>query len=194
MPPEWRKLCHQPLSCTGWIIELARRLAQLQRICARETTELFQFGSAAQAIALGGLFFPEAFVAGTRQWIAQQSGVSLEQLELSVAIEDDARAAEVADCNSFVFSGLWLSSASWVRGALCAVADGVATALPPVRLRWLAPQPAHAPVVTLKTPVYQDRTRAEFLFSLELPIDATLSVATLVQRGVALLVFSPSKL
>jgi dynein heavy chain 1 len=191
VPRVWRKLCHAPMSVPSWIADIARRLAQLQRVCARNVADMFSFDSEVRALSLGALFFPEAFFAGTRQATAQATGVSLERLELHVSVEENASAAAATTSGgTFLFTGISLSSASWANGALCAVASGMPTTLPSLRFQWRVVDSAAAAQrqALFSVPVYHDHTRAEYLFTMQLP--SAVAADVLVQRGVAAAVWS----
>jgi hypothetical protein len=207
VPSSWRSLCHLPLSVSGWVADLARRVAQLHRCCGRDAADLFRFGSLHFALDLGCLFFPEAFVAGTRQVVAQKTKTSLELLELDVSMCDDASSAAAAECaDSFVFTGATLFSAAWLDGAISVQTESASVALPPMRMRWLplraaadrdavasasasasgSPQAARP---KLSIPVYQDGSRHEYLFSMDLPHHPSIPSSVLIQRGVAIAVW-----
>ncbi len=106
-----------------------------------------------------------------------------------------------------MFTQVVLYGAGWVDGAL-ALSDQVSVTLPPMRFRWVpaagsgTPLPAGAASASasasnasatalMQLPVYQDTTRLDYLFSIELPRPVTLPAHVLVQRGVALVVWSP---
>ncbi len=203
VPPSWRSLCHVPLSVSGWIADLARRVAQLHRCCGRDAADLFRFGSLHFALDLGCLFFPEAFVAGTRQVVAQKTKTSLELLELDVSMCDDASGAAAAECaDSFVFTGATLFSAAWADAAISVQTESASVALPPMRMRWLPLRAADAAAAAsasagaarpkLAIPVYQDGSRHEYLFSMDLPHHAFIPSSVLIQRGVAIAVWKPT--
>ena len=53
---------------------------------------------------MGGLFVPEAYITATRQYVAQEHSISLEELELSVNVKDDNTAPNT-DNRTFTVSG-----------------------------------------------------------------------------------------
>jgi dynein heavy chain 1 len=80
------------MAVSGWIVDLARRLAQLDHIASLDNLNNVE-------VWLGGLFFPEAYITATRQAVAHRKKWSLETLHLRVDIE------RVNDPNSFVVDG-----------------------------------------------------------------------------------------
>ena len=197
VPPNSPRMCNVfVLLHSGWVADLTRRLNHLTARVHRGPAT-FQFGSAAQAVWLGGLMAPEGFVAGTRQVIAQRRGWSLEALKLHVMVEASEAGASAVDEDSFVMTGLMLYGAGWGDGTLT-LSDQVVVALPPLRFRWVAitaaPSAAAGSTALITLPVYQDATRLDYLFSIDLPhAPATLPAAVLVQRGAALTVWSPAR-
>jgi dynein heavy chain 1 len=63
-----------------FIVDLQARLKQLHSIASDPV--------ARRGIWLGGLFRPEAYITATRQAVAHAKGWSLEQLTLSLDVED----------------------------------------------------------------------------------------------------------
>jgi hypothetical protein len=187
IPSSWRRLCSQPLSVSGWVADLCSRLAQLHRICSRDAGKMFDFSTSQSAVSLGCLFFPEAFVAGTRQSVSQQSGVSLDLLEMHISV-DESSSANAVDSSSFLFTDLTLLGSAWTNGSISAFGD-IGSPLPTLRMHWRARDVKPADLIAV--PVYHDRTRAEYLFSIELPVDKSTSVDSLVQRGVAIAAWAP---
>lgn len=80
------------MSISEWIPNLARRLAQLDRIAALDTFNHVE-------VWLGFLFFPEAYITATRQAIAHRKRWSLETLDLRLDIE------RVNDPEAFIVDG-----------------------------------------------------------------------------------------
>lgn len=92
VPAHWQKY-KMPRGCSigSFVTDLKNRLAQLEAI-ARDPISR-------RGIWLGGLFQPEAYITATRQAIAHQKGWSLEQLVLSLEVEDSS------GIESFVIEG-----------------------------------------------------------------------------------------
>ena len=74
-----------------FVTDLTARLKQLEVIASSPDAQ--------RGIWLGGLFQPEAYITATRQAIAHQKGWSLEQLLLSLDVEESTGA------ESFVVEG-----------------------------------------------------------------------------------------
>jgi dynein heavy chain 1 len=83
---------NKAMSVSEWILNLARRLVQLDTIATMDNLSNVE-------VWLGGLFFPEAFVTATRQAVAHQKRWSLETLQLRLDIE------RVNDPGAFVVDG-----------------------------------------------------------------------------------------
>lgn len=63
VPPTWKTVVNEKLLINQWMTDFTRRVLQFQQL-----TQTDKFMSAfTDALWLGGLFSPEAFVAGTRQ-------------------------------------------------------------------------------------------------------------------------------
>ena len=88
VPSTWRRYT-VPASVTAveWMKDFAERVRQLRRFS--ESANLRD-----EAVWLGGLFAPEAYVTATRQLIAQSNAWSLEQLNMHVCVGDGAAPAE----------------------------------------------------------------------------------------------------
>lgn len=84
---------------------------------------------------LGGLFNPEAYITATRQFVAQTNGWSLEELNLSVTIEDPESKQGFDDC-SFALAGLKLQGAKSFKNKL-SLESSVLTDLPLVYIQWI---------------------------------------------------------
>ena len=81
IPLHWLKFkTAKGLGVGQFISNLVARLSQLEAIATRPELK--------RVIWLGGLFQPEAYITATRQTVAHQKGWSLEQLVLSLDVED----------------------------------------------------------------------------------------------------------
>lgn len=67
------------MAVSGWIADLARRLAQLDNIAIMDNLNNVE-------VWLGGLFYPEAYITATRQTVAHRKKWSLETLHLRLDI------------------------------------------------------------------------------------------------------------
>jgi len=68
------------MAVSGWIADLARRLAQLDNIANMDSLNNVE-------VWLGGLLYPEAYITATRQAVAHRKKWSLETLHLRLDIE-----------------------------------------------------------------------------------------------------------
>jgi len=78
LPKNW-KMWVTELSVTPWIIDLVKRINQLSTLNNSK-----DFGKS--NLWLGGLFYPEAFLTATRQYVAQCIKVPLDELILNVSL------------------------------------------------------------------------------------------------------------
>jgi len=81
-------------SLAQYIADLTARLGQLEDL-AKET-------DTSKGVWLGGLFQPEAYITATRQTVAHQNGWSLEQLSVSVTLD------QTSDKDAFVIEGEYI--------------------------------------------------------------------------------------
>lgn len=80
------------MAVSGWIADLARRLAQLDNIAKMDNLNNIE-------VWLGGLFYPEAYITATRQAVAHRKKWSLETLHLRLDI------GCVSDPGAFIVDG-----------------------------------------------------------------------------------------
>jgi len=78
LPKNW-KMWVTDLNVTHWIIDLVKRINQLSTLNNSK-----DFGKS--NMWLGGLFYPEAFLTATRQYVAQCIKVPLDELILNVSL------------------------------------------------------------------------------------------------------------
>lgn len=187
LPSHWR--CYTvPHGCTviQWITDFSDRIKQLQKV----STSSISGGTAALKnlhVWLGGLFNPEAYITATRQYVAQANGWSLEELSMEVTIADkDDVPAPLDEC-SFGVTGLKLQGAECKKNQLY-LTYVISTDLQLTTLRWIktvAEDQKTVPKVTL--PVYLNTTRAELLFTVDLPTASEHKGHSFYERGVALI-------
>jgi dynein heavy chain 1 len=171
-----------------FINDLSRRLVQLEAIAAAS--------DARQGIWLGGLFQPEAFLTATRQTIAHQRGWSLEQLELSLEVEENAETdsfpiegehfSGVSESLLMIVTGLKLEGAAWENGRL-ALNDGQSVSLKSSQLTWRKQGEIRERYGLVNIPVYLNSDRSDVLFSVDLAAEG-LSQTVVAQRGVCITV------
>lgn len=176
------------MAVSGWIADLARRLAQLDSIAALDNLNNVE-------VWLGGLFYPEAYVTATRQAVAHRKKWSLETLNLRLDIErvNDPGAFivdgkfclfEIQPNTSLIpFVGLALEGASWATDKLV-LNDGEAVRLNPSQIRWIqSDEESREGFVNL--PVYLNNDRSDVLFTVDLPFDNSAG-ALVAMRAVCL--------
>jgi len=78
LPKNW-KMWVTDLNVTHWIIDLVKRINQLSTLNNSK-----DFGKS--NMWLGGLFYPEAFLTATRQYVTQCIKVQLDELVLNVSL------------------------------------------------------------------------------------------------------------
>lgn len=177
IPNHWRRYkVTKSMAVSGWIVDFARRLVQLDQIASLDNFNDLE-------VWLAGLFFPEAYITATRQTIAHRKKWSLETLHLRLDIE------RVNDPNSFVVDGtcfilytrpscvlvclgLILEGASWADDRLV-LNDGDSVRLNPSQLRWvLADEDSTNTRDMANLPVYLNSDRSDILFTVNLPFDS----------------------
>ena len=76
IPKGWKRYTFwESIDVTAWISDLKKRLEQFEKLIS--TNDWHKKG-----VWLGGLLFPEAFMTATRQYVAQNTKSSLDELEL----------------------------------------------------------------------------------------------------------------
>ncbi|ORX39193.1 dynein heavy chain, N-terminal region 1-domain-containing protein [Kockovaella imperatae] len=171
IPSHWRRYkTPNGLDVGQFVSNLIERLTQLESIASRP--------EAKRSIWLGGLFQPEAYVTATRQTVAHQKGWSLEQLILSLDVEEDG------DPDAFTVQGLKLEAAAWQDGLL-RLNDGQSVLLGPSQLTWVRKDVMPARKHAVNVPVYLNGDRAAVLFSVDLETEG-LDQAVVAQSGVCL--------
>jgi dynein heavy chain 1 len=176
IPNHWRRYkVAKSMAVSGWIVDLARRLVQLDHIASLDNLNNVE-------VWLGGLFFPEAYITATRQAVAHRRKWSLETLHLRLDIE------RVNDPNSFVVDGpcfilhsrasclfvspgLILEGASWASDRLV-LNDGDTVRLNPSQLRWVQTDDSTNTRDLVNLPVYLNSDRSDVLFTVDLPFDS----------------------
>jgi len=171
IPDHWRRYkVNKAMAVSGWIVNFARRLAQLDNIATLDNLNNLE-------VWLGGLFFPEAYITATRQAVAHKKKWSLETISLRLDIE------RVNDPAAFIVDGLVIAGAAWATDRLV-LNDGETVRLNASQIRWVqADDTARGHILNL--PVYLNNDRSDVLFTVDLPFDG--SAGTLVaMRAVCL--------
>ncbi|KAF8238396.1 dynein heavy chain protein 1 [Tricholoma matsutake] len=171
IPDHWRRYkVNKTVAVSGWIADLARRLAQLDNIAKMDNLNNIE-------VWLGGLFYPEAYITATRQAVAHRKKWSLETLHLRLDI------GCVSDPGAFIVDGLVIEGASWEADKLVSN-NGDAVRLDPSQIRWVQfDEDSRSGHVNL--PVYLNGDRSDVLFTIDLPFD-TSAGALVSMRAVCL--------
>jgi hypothetical protein len=122
---------------------------------------------------------------------------SLENLELQLEIIDPSKQMQVPiDQNSFVAKGLTLEAAGWDYSQSClSVTIDMSTSLPLTKFTWKIKDEkttqTNAKQVQQQVliPIYLNDTRAEFLVSIDLNVNTSVSSTTIYLRGTAITVW-----
>merc|ERR1719347_1335820 len=184
IPESWaRYKVPQSCSVASWIADFSQRVKQLQRVSASVANN-----SAAAlktvTVWMGGLFNPEAFITATRQCVAQANSWSVEELSLDVTVADEADQPSFDDC-SFAVEGLKLSGAV-CRANQLMISSEISTNLHLTRLRWIRNTEANSNNL-IELPVYLNSSRANLLFTVNLPLAAGQKKTDFHERGVAII-------
>merc|ERR1712013_526156 len=184
IPKSWLRY-KVPTSCSvaAWVTDFAQRVKQLTKV-----SSAVQGNSAAAlktvTVWMGGLFNPEAFITATRQCVAQANSWSLEELSLDVTVADEADQPSFDDC-SFAVEGLKLSGAV-CRGNQLALSSEISTNLHLTRLRWARNTEGDSGSL-IQLPVYLNSSRANRLFTVNLPLAVGQKKTDFHERGVAII-------
>ena len=167
-----------------YLANLSARLTQLE--------DLAKGADDRKSVWLGGLFQPEAYITATRQTVAHKNGWSLEQLSLSVALNQtsDVDAFSIEGKLKFTIpnaiadvAGLKLEGADW-SGSGLTLNDGRPVALGASQLNWRKTDAVNSDKKTVNLPVYLNGDRADVLFAVDL--SSSLGQDAVAQRGVCL--------
>jgi len=189
LPGSWKSAI-KDLSPAQWVDDFAKRVEHIAKISQTPIKEYEKMN-----IWLGGLFSPEAFVAATRQAVAQNHNWSLETLYLKVTVDDKSLGAD-----GFSFDGLTLYGSAWKENAL-AISNEASTSLPPTRFTWIRRQKSQEleeqeeekrGETYVTVPVYLDQTRQTFLFAVRLRRPPSIPASVWSQRGTCITVWTSS--
>eukprot|EP00928_Gymnodinium_smaydae_P025254 TRINITY_DN20180_c0_g1_i4.p1 TRINITY_DN20180_c0_g1~~TRINITY_DN20180_c0_g1_i4.p1 ORF type:complete len:4280 (-),score=1133.62 TRINITY_DN20180_c0_g1_i4:296-13135(-) len=182
VPAQWRKFKMADVTMTDWISDFIKRCEQLQ--------EIYDQSNNFQGIQVwfGGLFFPEAFLTASRQAVAENLGVSLEELLLVMDIGNTDR-----DKQSFLVKGLYMEGATWDQqnGCLATTAE-LSVSMPLTRLRWTHRDTDEYKRTTeyLKLAIYLNRERNSIVCPCSLRTPKEIPVAMWIQRSVCLTIWT----
>jgi dynein heavy chain 1 len=186
VPAHWKKYkTPRGISIGAFIADLKNRLSQLETIATDPTRR--------RGIWLGGLFQPEAYITATRQAIAHQKGWSLEQLVLSLDVEESAGAESfvvegkqrnLERMTRKLMPGLKLAGATWSDGRL-KLSDGQPVSLKASQITWTKREVETKKQEGVNLPVYLNGDRSDVLFSIDLDTDGV-GQDVVAQRGLCL--------
>ena len=176
----------------NWISDLKRRLDQLASLTSGGAASRAALrGSSSTSVWLGGLLYPGAFVAATRQVEAQSLGVSLEELHLEVIVGSDEPAE-----NGYMITGLALEGGATFDAGVLQPSSLMRQSLPASTFRWTRVG-EHASSGTnrgengkpaVEVPVYLNSTRLNFVLKVELA--SAVPAQVFAKRGTALIAWS----
>ena len=177
VPSVWQIYSTLELNITEWILDLRNRINQLNTI-----TRADDYGKS--NLWIGGLIFPEAYLTATRQSVAQELSVPLDELVLSVELVKDT---SIVDKCSFVLKGLCIEGAEWdYETSKLIMTDNLFCQLPPFLLKWTIKKDTDLSKM-FPIPVYLNNSRKNLLFSVHIRNDSVLSDSDWYQRGIALI-------
>jgi dynein heavy chain 1 len=178
LPDTWGKYSGAlaKIPTTMWVTDFVKRVEMMSKLGVTPADKYSDLD-----IWLGGMKNPEAFVAATRQSVAQAHKWSLEDLEMRVTVADSA-----ARTDSFTFTGLELHGASWANKSLAIDNTDLSFRVPPTRFTWVHKTKATKEGEVVRTPVYMDHTREKYLFATNLACPKDIPISVWSQRGVAL--------
>jgi dynein heavy chain 1 len=178
------------LAVGNWVSDLTRRLDQLASLTSGGAAALAALrGSSTSSVWLGGLFYPGAFVAATRQVEAQRLGVSLEELHLKVAVGGGAE-------NGYSITGLALEGGASFEGGALQPSTLMRQALPGTLFRWTKvgasgeekEEESKKQEDLVEVPVYLNSSRLNFVLKVELA--SAVPAQVFATRGTALVAWS----
>jgi dynein heavy chain 1 len=177
VPSVWQTYPTLELNVTEWILDLRSRINQMNIITRSE-----DYGKS--NLWLGGLIFPEAYLTATRQSVAQELSVPLDELVLSVELVKDT---SVCPKTAFVLKGLCIEGAEWDYSSdKLIMTDNLFCQLPPFLLKWSIKKDTDLSKM-FPIPVYLNNMRKNLLFSVYIKNDSVLTDSDWYQRGIALI-------
>ena len=177
VPKSWQIYATLELNVTEWILDFRNRINQLNKI-----TQSNDYGRS--GLWIGGLIFPEAYLTATRQSVAQELKVSLDELMLSVEL---VKNITNVDKTSFVLKGLCIEGAEWSYDEdKLIMTDSLFSQLPPFLLKWSVKKDANLNNI-FPIPVYMNTMRKNLLFSVFIKNESVLSDSDWYQRGISLI-------
>eukprot|EP00397_Hematodinium_sp_SG-2012_P000022 GEMP01000022.1.p1 GENE.GEMP01000022.1~~GEMP01000022.1.p1 ORF type:complete len:4594 (-),score=1270.22 GEMP01000022.1:1053-14834(-) len=185
LPIGWKRYAGlSDIGATEWLKDFNKRLAQLTSI--QKDGKFY-----GKKIWFGGLFFAEAFLTATREASAQRLQKSLEDLVLSVHIDDNAPRDEIG----FLLNDITVEGAMVAPDGFLTYTEQLSLSCPIVRLTWIdkASEEAilQATSDAYKTvPVYLNKQRSTLVSSFRLKVQKNINKAVWVQLATALILWS----
>lgn len=181
VPKAWKRFTFlDTIDITAWISDFKKRLEQFETLV--KTPEWQKKG-----VWLGGILFPEAFMTATRQFVAQNTKLSLDELDLRATLYEGG---EVGD-DSFLVEGLSIEGGTW-RSASLTMSKELSNPVKTVKFTWVKINPEDKYKLQedqIFVPVYLNNTRKNLLFSVKLNC-GSIPRNNLYQRGIALIAWS----
>jgi len=175
VPKSWKAYITMELNVSEWIMDLRYRVQQLNKISAEK-----DFGK--KNIWMGGIIFPEAYLTATRQYVASNMKVPLDELVISIEMP---KVIDKIEDNEFVVSGICLEGAEWCYdSSKLVMTDNLFYQLPKVIMKWIRKSKDMTKVFPV--PVYLNNTRKNLIFSLLIKNESELSDFDWYQRGIAM--------
>lgn len=165
-----------------WMSDLIKRLSQLQQI----STTMHDQGLG--SVWLGGLFYPGAFVAATRQQTAQRLQVSLEDLSLKVAVGEETGGTKgTKGTEGYVMTGLILEGGAVVVNGSLQKSRVIRQELPTTLFSWVENKGNGDETSTniVQVPLYLNSTRDKLVLTIVLHIDGGVEPSEFSRRGTA---------
>ena len=177
VPKSWQLYNTLELNVTEWVLDFGNRIKQLNKITKEE-----DYGKS--SLWLGGLIFPEAYLTATRQSVAQELKVPLDELILSVELPKTI--TDVPNTN-YVLKGLCIEGAEWNYDSnKLIMTDNLFCQLPPFMIKWSVKDDKGINGM-FPIPVYLNTMRKNLLFSVYINNESELSNEDWYQRGIALI-------
>jgi dynein heavy chain 1 len=181
VPKGWKRFTFlETLDVTPWVSDLKKRLEQFDQLISTQEWQK-------KGVWLGGILFPEAFMTATRQFVAQNSKLSLDELDLRATLHEGG---EVGD-DSFLVEGLTIEGGAWVGGSLT-MSNELSNVVKTVKFTWVKINPEDKHLLTneqIYVPVYLNNTRKNLLFSVKLNC-GSIPRNHLYKRGIALIAWN----
>jgi dynein heavy chain 1 len=178
VPTSWKQYTTpKDVIAHEWMNDLKERVNQLDRLSRSDNLK-------AESVWLGGMFFPEAYITATRQFVAQTNGWSLEQLNMHVrSVGNSGKGVDQGPTN-FSLTGLRAVGIICESPNQIKLTDSIHSEVNKLQFVWTLEKQKEDEVVSV--PVYLYSNRSQFLFELYF-VPHNFDKSLLSQRGVALL-------